>query len=402
MARAVEEFSVSKLSNDSSMIDTTGGKEPAGTFASYMESVRDKALAAQVRPALLDAVLPELVPSYDVLEKLDTQPEQTLSLADYFARVLPESRIRKARSALRERSALLMDIENTFGPAPHVVVAIWAVESDLGRNRGKFPVLPALATLAWKSRRRAFFENEFLAALRILQLGNVSKDMLVGSWAGAMGHGQFMPSSYLDFGIDKDGDGWANIWGDDPTDALASIANYLAKHGWQRGQPWGLPVNVPDGADLSQSGPETVKPVSHWLEAGITLEDGNRPADYGPASLLLPGGAAGPAFLAFRNFHVLTRYNPAMIYGIAVGLLSELIVGGRPPRKPWPKATPLNRMQLRELQGRLVIAGHDCDVDGLMGPGTARALRAWQAEVGLVADGFATFETLIRMRDMQH
>jgi membrane-bound lytic murein transglycosylase B len=332
----------------------------------------------------------DVEPLDTVLEAQAAQPETALSLAQYMGKVIPGKRVQRARSALRKHRALLMELEARYRIEPQIVIAIWAIETDLGRVMGKIPVLDALATLAWGGRRSAFFEGELVAALRLVQLGIVPREKLRGSWAGAMGHGQFLPSSCLGFAVDHDGDGLTDLWGDPPVDGLASIANYLSKHIWQIGQPWGQQVSLPDRFDFALSGADQAATAETWSARGLMRKGGLPLGAYGQASLLLPGGYRGPAFLTYRNFHVLTRYNNAATYAIAVGLLADRIVGGAREAIDWPETTPLGREDMRRLQAGLLTAGFDPGaVDGLTGPNTFNALRDWQKAKGLPADGFA-------------
>lgn len=384
------------------MPDMTHETDTSDGFQVFLRSLREKALAGQIRATVFDSAVAGLAPLPDVLERIENQAEHALSLAAYMEKVIPETRLRRARAALRANRPLLLELESRFHVEPQVVVAIWAVETDVGRQRGTTPTLAALATLGWKSRRAAFFQSELIAALRIIQTARLDVADLRGSWAGAMGHGQFMPTSFLEFAVDFDGDGRADIWGDDPADGLASIANYLSKHGWQRGLPWGLAVDLPAGFDFELSGPDQVRPTGFWRDLGVHLAADGAPADYGPASVLLPGGHRGPAFLALRNYHVLTRYNNSMAYALAVGVLSDRMVGTGPRQVAWPDEQPLTRLELHEMQTLLAGQGHrPGSIDGLMGPDTARALRAFQKDHGLPADGFPDAEMLRRLRAAQ-
>ncbi|MEY3309830.1 MAG: hypothetical protein RLZZ413_3868, partial [Pseudomonadota bacterium] len=211
------------------------------------------------------------------------------------------------------------------------------LESAYGSYRGEYPLIGTLATLAYDTRRGAFFEGQLLAALSIVQSGDVGADAMTGSWAGAMGHTQFIPTSYLAHAVDFTGDGRRDIWSDDPADALASTAAYLADAGWQSGKPWGVEVTLPPGFDYGETGERVKKPVAVWQALGVRTADGGALPDHGPASVLLPAGAQGAAFLIFANFQVIERYNAADAYVIGIGHLADRIAGGPPIRAAWPR-----------------------------------------------------------------
>ncbi|RME17177.1 MAG: lytic murein transglycosylase [Alphaproteobacteria bacterium] len=352
---------------------------------------------------MLDRTRPHIAFRPDVLERQAGQTEFTRPIWDYLDITASEDRIRKGRRALREHRALFNALEARFGVESEVVAAIWGIETGYGTIRGDVPVLSALATLAWRGRRAAYFETEFIAALRLVQTGKMRLEEMNGSWAGALGHGQFMPSSILEFAVDFDGDRRLGLCDDDPTDGLASIANYLAKHAWKPGQPWGLEVRLPEGFDLGLTGRDHVAPASVWAKTGVTAADGTALPDYGHGSILLPAGARGPALLVLQNFHVLTSYNRADAYAIAVGHLADRLAGGKPFRQPWPTDEPvLNRAEILELQQRLTRAGFDTfGADGLIGRRTRRALRGWQAARGLPADSHPSAGALAALRAEQ-
>lgn len=374
------------------------GNREHSEFQVFLNTFRTRALAQQINRETLDACLHDLTPLPEVLERQSGQAEFALSLHDYMARLLTGARIRQGRAALNSRRAMFNRIAADTGVEAGIIAAIWGVESNFGHQRGTYPVIEALATLAWRGRRNGFFEAELIAALKLVQDGHVAPANMRGSWAGAMGHGQFMPSSARDFAIDYDGDGRADIWHDDPVDGLASIGNYLARHGWQAGAPWGLEASLPKGFDLSKSGADQPRATAAWQALGITLADGRPPPDHGLATLLLPAGINGPAFLTYGNFRVLLRYNNAHAYALAIGSLSDLISGGKAPHIPWPVEHPLTQDELRALQVALSAAGFNPGShDGLSGPDTTRALRAYQQAHNLPADGHPSKDLLIHL-----
>ncbi len=371
-------------------------------FQAFLTGLKAQAVECHVQPRVFDALIQGIGPLPEVLVKQLGQAEFTLSLRDYLARVLPDSRIRKGRVMVGKWRDLLNQIEATHGVEAEFITAIWGVESDFGRQPGETPTLPALATLAWKGRRGGFFAGELIAAMKIVQNLQARPDQMRGSWAGAMGHGQFMPSSYLEYAVDHDGDRRADIWDDNPTDSLASIANYLAGNGWQKGQPWGLEVHPPEGFDYGLTGLDQPRPLADWTALGVTLSDGALPADYGPASVVLPAGIAGPAFMVFQNFHVLMRYNNAMAYALAVGLLADRIANRSARLDTWPDEPPLSCEEVQELQAALNAAGHGAGAaDGLMGPDTTTAIRTYQAANDLPADGYPDLMLLRHLKARQ-
>ncbi|HTZ71362.1 MAG TPA: lytic murein transglycosylase [Acetobacteraceae bacterium] len=291
-----------------------------GGFDLFLASLRVEAAHAGIRREVIEAALTGLTPNADVIRLDRHQPEFTLTWAQYRARVLPARRLAAARDHYARNETLFTEIGTHYGVDPGVIIGIWGLESGFGVNTGGFSVVQALATLAYDGRRAAFFRGELLNALRILNDGDVTTRRMTGSYAGAMGQPQFMPSAYLHYAVDYDGDGRRDIWTSLP-DVFASVANYLARCGWHAGEPWGQPVLIPAGYS-GPSGRDAMRPLGHWQAAGIRRIDG-RPfsrADV-PAALVLPDGAGGEAYMVYHNFHVIRRYNPSDFYALAVGLL---------------------------------------------------------------------------------
>jgi len=288
---------------------------------------------------------------------------------------------------MAQRSTLDV-IERRYGVDRQIIVAIWGLESAYGTFRGKTPVIEALASLAFDARRSAFFEGQLLAALDILQSGDTTPDKMTGSWAGAMGHTQFMPGSYLEYAVDFTGDGRRDIWSDDPADALASAAAYLKGHGWVEGQPWGVEVTLPKGFDYLLANRNITKTPADWAKIGVVGLDGQAVPDRWLASVLLPAGAEGAAFLIFDNFAVIETYNTADAYVIGIGHLADRIGGGAPIKGAWPRQDrALSYDERIELQQRLTRAGFDTvKIDAKIGPLTIAAVRAYQVASGLVPD----------------
>lgn len=372
------------------------------TFRSCMQDLRGKATAQGVSASTFDAHAATLVPDMTVLPLLDAQPEFTTPIWDYLAALVDQQRIDDGRAMLQAHAPVLARAEATYGVDPATVVAVWGVESDYGRTSGKRPLLVSLGTLSCFGRRQAFFQGEFLATLKLLQAGDLRDAGITGSWAGAFGHTQFMPSTYQRIAVDFDGDGRRDLVGSIP-DALGSTANYLKKSGWRSGQPWGYEVTVPAGFDTAGAGRTHRKPLSQWLAQGIARTGGGRidlPGDTA-AALLLPAGAAGPAFLVFKNFDAIYSYNAAESYALAIAHLADRLRGGGAFATPWPTDDPgIGRSERRELQTLLLARGHAIgDADGMIGTLTRRAIVAEQARLGITpADGRAGRRILAALR----
>ena len=364
----------------------------------WITDFRPRALAAGVAAATFDAAMRGVVFDAKVVERDRNQNEFSKTIWDYLDTAVSEDRVTLGLKAIERHRALLERIEAEYGVEKEVVAAVWGLESAYGSYRGDLPVLGSLATLAYEGRRGAFFEAELIAALKIVQGGHVGQ--LAGSWAGASGHTQFMPSSWERFAVDFDGDGKKNLWGEDPADALASTANYLRFWGWTKGQPWGVEVSLPDGFDYDQTTERVVKPVGDWQAMGVRTVSGADLPDHGPGSILLPGGHRGAAFLIWPNFQVIEKYNTADAYVVAIGSLSDRLRGGPVIQHGWPRElralTLAERRELQELLGR---AGFDPGgVDGRMGPKTVAAVKAFQTARGLVPDGYPSLEVLGLLR----
>lgn len=342
-----------------------------------------------------------LPPDMSVLELLDAQPEFTTPLWDYLAGLVDEQRVADGQAQLAAHRALLAQVAERYGVDAETVVAVWGVESDYGRIFGKRPLLSSLATLSCFGRRQAFFRGEFIATLKLLQAGDIRAEGLTGSWAGAFGHTQFMPTTYARIAVDFDGDGRRDLVDSIP-DALGSTANYLAQAGWQTGQPWGYEVTLPPGFDPSLAGRTRRRPLSDWLARGVTRADGTPiVSSDAPSALLLPTGALGPAFLVFRNYDAIYAYNASESYALAIALLSDRLRGGTGIAAAWPTDDPgLSRAQRKQLQWLLLGRGHAIgEADGLIGTQTRRAIQAEQLRLNLLpADGRAGRKILEALR----
>ncbi|TVP71262.1 MAG: lytic murein transglycosylase [Rhodobacteraceae bacterium] len=367
------------------------------SFDAWLDAFAARARAQGVRDATLARARPQIryLPQTVTLD--GRQSEFGARVWDYLDSSVTSARITQGQSALRTHASLLSRIEARFGVPPEVVVAIWGIETSFGANRGQTSTLSTLATLARDGRRGAFFEAQLIDALKIVQAGDIAPERMIGSWAGAFGHTQFMPSSYLSYAVDFSGDGTRNVWGSDPADALASAANYLARRGWVRGQPWAVEVIVPDAFDLGLTG--SSRSAQAWASAGIRAAGGGQIVS-GTSRLILPGGASGPAFLAYQNYDVLKEYNISDAYVLAVGHLSDRLRGAGPLRGQWPRGDrALSLSERVELQRRLNALGHDtAGIDGRIGPATIAAVQAWQRARGLPPDGYVNAELLAALR----
>ena len=358
-------------------------------FTRCLDQLRAPARAAKVQDEAFSRFTQGLQPDMSVIEKLNYQPEFKLPIWDYLAALVDDERVADGQARLAEHAEVLARVQQRHGVDPATVVAVWGVESNFGRNFGSYPLVQALGTLSCYGRRQAFFRGEFYATLRILQSGDIAPERLVGSWAGAFGHTQFMPSTFERLAVDGDGDGRRDLI-DNTADALASTANFLKRAGWQAGQPWGFEVKLPEGFNASGEGRRSKRPISEWVARGLRRVDGSAlPQDLGPAGLLLPAGPQGPAFLVFKNFDALYSYNAAESYGLAIAHLSDRLRGAGPFTTPWPTDDAgLSRAERRELQGLLVLRGHDIGaIDGALGERSRAAIRIEQQRLGQEATG---------------
>ena len=341
-----------------------------------------------------------LIPDLSIMDKLDAQPEFTKATWDYLDLLVSDDRIERGRELLAQYAPVFAAVERAYGVDRNIIAAIWGVESNYGTKIGNRPVLRSTATLACIGRRQDFFRGEFLATLEILQRGDIAPDRLVGSWAGAFGPTQFMPTSFLRYAVDFDGDGRRDVVDSIP-DMIASTANNLKTDGWERGQTWGYEVSLPANFNYFLADSSRLMTVRQWESFGVHRANGQpfaRPFDR--ASLLLPAGARGPAFLVLPNFRVIMKYNPAEAYALATGHLADRLRGGGPLIHPWPRdervLTLTERYQMQQL---LAQRGFRIgEPDGFIGPQTRLAIRNFQRSVGEIPDGFASSEVLERLQ----
>jgi lytic murein transglycosylase len=365
-------------------------------FASCVASLRSDASAKGVSAATLEAAFGNLQPDMKVLEFQTNQPEFKTPIWDYMAGLVDDERVADGKAAMAQNAKALALAEERFGVSRYVLAALWGVESDFGREMGKRPLVQSLTTLACLGERASYFRGELMATLKILDRGDIPADRLTGSWAGAFGQTQFMPSEFERLAVDLDGSG-RNIV-DSAAAALGSSANYLKKSGWTPGEPWGFEVKLPPGYS-GPSGRKNKQPMSAWAARGITRIDGGALGG-GQAGLLLPAGANGPAFLVTHNCDAIFSYNPAESYALAIGVLAQRLAGGRGIVTPWPTDDPgLSRAERRELQTLLNKHGYDVgEPDGAVGTKTKAAIADFEGKNGLKVDGRAGVKVLEALR----
>lgn len=371
---------------------------PNAGWDAWVEGFRARAAAAGISRGTLDTAFRGAGFLPEVIEKDRNQTEFKRSLEDYLNIAASDERVSLGRQKYAQYSGVLAAIEARYGVEGNVVAAVWGLESFFGTRRGNVPVISALSTLAYEGRRGAFFESQLLAALKILQAGDVSAGAMTGSWAGAMGHTQFIPTSYLAYAVDFNGDGRRDIWSEDPTDALASTAAYLARSGWTRGLPWGMEVSLPAGFDTGLLGRAKGRSAADWQALGVRSADGRTLAG---GSIIAGGNAGGaPHFLLTQNFATILRYNNAQNYAIGVGHLSDRLVGRGPVQASFgTDAAGMTRADRQELQRLLTAKGFDTEgSDGVIGAKTRAAISAYQASVGLPVTGEPSLELLRRLR----
>lgn len=372
--------------------------DPAG-FPAWVEAFKAEARTQGVGAEILDRAFATVRYNARIIELDNHQPEFTKPIWDYIAGVVTEDSLRTARQKLTQHRVLLARVRERFGVPPEYVVAIWRMESGFGANFGTFNVIESLATLAFAGRRQDFWRRELVAAMRLAERGEVPLTKLVGSWAGAMGHTQFMPSAYLAKATDFDGDGKRDLWSSLP-DVFASTANYLAQAGWTGDLPFALEVRLPGNFPYEMA--ETKQqPVGAWGQLGVTLADGRPlPSWPGDVGILVPAGHKGPAFLVSANFRAILDYNNAASYALAVGLFAERLRGGGRITKAWPVGDRmLSRSEKEELQRLLAERGFDPGkIDGQIGPGSRAAIRGFQKKAGLPPDGYPDSALLQQVR----
>jgi membrane-bound lytic murein transglycosylase B len=379
-----------------------GNTLPTQTFAEWQAEFRNQALQAGIRPDVFDRAFAGVSLDPSVVAADRSQPEFSRPIWEYLDGAISPTRVRRGQGLLSQYSDVLTRIEQRYGVDRQALVAVWGIESSFGDIQGNKSVIRSLATLAYEGRRPTFAQDQLIAALQILQNGDITPERMLGSWAGAMGQTQFIPTTFNTHAVDFDGDGRRDIWGD-AADALASTANYLQSSGWQKGQPWGFEVQVPGGFDYLLADGTVRKPVAQWLALGVRLPSGAvlpPGAEQLSAALLLPAGYRGPAFLVLDNFRAILKYNNSSAYALGVSLLSQRFNGGGYLQGQWPKDDlPLSRSERIELQTLLTAKGYEAGTpDGIIGANSRKAIRAAQAAQGWPADGYATHKLLESLR----
>jgi membrane-bound lytic murein transglycosylase B len=372
----------------------------AANFPQCLERLWPEAARRGISRQTFDAQTRGLTPDLKIMDLMDAQPEFTKAFWEYLDLLVSEDRIARGRELLQQYRAEFDAMERAYGVDRHVITAIWGIESKYSTMAGDRPVVRSTATLACIGRRQDYFRNEFFAILELLNRGDVTAEMAKGSWAGAFGPTQFMPTVYKTYAVDADGDGRRDVTASIP-DLLASTANYFRKHGWETGQTWGYEVVIPQNFNFMHADRAIVKTIHEWERLGITRAGGKGfPRGSDRAFLMVPAGSQGPGFLMLNNFRVIMRYNPSEAYALAIGHLSDRLRGGDAFVQNWPRhERVLTRDERMEMQQLLVRRGFDIgESDGRFGPKTRAAIRDYQARSGLVPDGFATQTVLARLR----
>jgi lytic murein transglycosylase len=371
----------------------------AQSFQLFIGNLWPQAQARGISRRTFDLAFKGVAYDPKVIAHTSAQAEFVKPIWEYLASAISARRVERGRAVTQDYQSWLAKAQRQFGVDPSIVIGIWGLETDFGGFAGSDNVIRALATLAYAHYRGDYFRDELLAALQILEEGDITPSQMKGSWAGAMGQTQFMPSSFREFAVDFDGDGRRDIWTSAP-DAIGSTANYLKKHGWMAGEPWGFEVTLPAGFDLKDADSSVYAPFDAFVERGVKRADGKALPRSGEAQLLITAGIRGPIFLVTPNFKVIKSYNNSTSYALAVALLGDRAMGGGSLQAAWPVHDQrLSATQMRELQTRLKKMGYDVgEVDGNIGESARAALRAYQQESGQVPDGYPTLALLVRLR----
>jgi membrane-bound lytic murein transglycosylase B len=375
-------------------------REAAANFDNCIASMWPDAARRNISQASFQRFTEGLTPDLRIMDLMDSQPEFTKSIWDYLDILVNDTRMARGREILAKYKPQFDAVEKAYGVDRYAIAAIWGIESNYSTQMGDRSVLNSTATLACIGRRQKYFRDEFLAALEILHRGDLRPEQMRGSWAGAFGPTQFMPTAFKRYAVDGDGDGRRDVV-DNPADLIASTANNLKKDGWQTGQTWGFEVVVPAGFNYMLADRAKAMSIEQWQHLGLTRAGGQpfpHPSD--KAYLLAPAGSQGPGFLMLQNFRVIMKYNPAEAYALAIGHFADRLRGGSPFVQPWPRQErELSRAERLELQQLLVQRGfYQGTPDGQLGGQTREALRGFQASIGAPADGFASSDVLERLR----
>lgn len=363
-------------------------------FNICVDNLKQQAIAAGISTKTIDETLGQVKYVTRVIELDKKQPEFSQTFENYFTKRVTDWRVQEGRRLLKQHGPLLSQLQQTYGIPPQYLMAFWGLETNFGSYKGKMPVIDSLTTLACDQRRSRYFSGELLQALKLKEAYQFDTSDMVGSWAGAMGHTQFMPSAYAQYAVDGDGDGKADLW-NSTADALSSAANFLKQLGWARNERWGREVLVPNSYDYRYLGGKATLPLTQWATLGLTKANGQPLSTPDmQAALYLPAGHTGPAFLGYDNFNVIMRWNRSEFYAIAVGHLADRINGAPPLRVAPPQQANISRDKLKALQTKLNEKGFDVGTpDGVLGSNSRAGLQAYQRSVGLIADGFPSDET---------
>ena len=370
-------------------------------FQLWVKSFRQDALLNGISANTLNDAFEGVLLNDRVVQLDRKQAEFSRQIWDYLDTATSPKRVVDGQASFNIQANILNQIEKKYKVDAEVIVAIWGLETSYGQRMGNINIIEALATLAYDGRREKFGRQQLMEALKIIQRGDITPDKMMGSWAGAMGHTQFIPTSYQAYAQDFTGDGKRNVWDPaDPSDALASTANYLAKFGWKNNQPWGIEVILPAGFNYRNADLEVKATSSRWTELGVRTIKNNKIPNHGEGSVFLPAGAKGPAVIVFKNFFVIKRYNNSNSYAMAVGHLADRILGELPFQREWPRGPGALKLKEKvEVQKLLNQIGYDVgEPDGIIGPNSRKSIRKYQIILGLTPDGLANKEFLIELR----
>ena len=405
MTQAKAELIINGQSISSSPSSFNTASTAQNDFQQCLTNLRSQAIASGVTGLTYDRYTQNLTPDYSVIEKLNYQPEFSTPIWDYLSGLVDEERVQLGQQKLAQHREVLNRVAASYGVPAETVVAVWGVESNFGQISGSYPLLQALGTLSCEGRRQSFFRGEFFTTMRILQRGDLTEQQMKGSWAGAFGHTQFMPSTYEELAVDFDGDGRRDLVSS-TSDALASTANFLKKRGWQTGMPWGFEVRIPDDMSIVGESRRNKKSLSSWMSRGVVRADGSaliqgNLSSSSAAGLMAPAGANGPVFLVFKNFDAIYNYNAAESYALAIAHLSDRLQGNGGFSKAWPTDDAgTSRAERREIQQFLLNKGYDIgSVDGLIGDKSRQAIRQEQIRLGLSPTGRAGQQILAAFRN---
>ena len=362
-------------------------------FEQCKPQLLQEAVAKGINSVLANSIIRSMNYQARVIELDRKQPEFVQAFPAYFSKRVTEWRVKKGKEMLAKHKTFLQTLTQKYGVPAHYIIAFWGLETNYGSYKGKMPVLDALATLACDARRAKYFTQEFVVALQLMQRESLSKEQMLGSWAGAMGHTQFMPSAYKNYAIDGDGNGKIDLWNSEQ-DALASAAHFLHNLGWSPGIRWGREVQLPEDFDYSLTGRANKQSLENWIALGISKANG---APLGSANiegyLVVPAGHSGPKFLVYNNFRTIMRWNNSEFYAIAVGQLADQVIGGTPLLATLPDLPTYTLQTIKQLQTYLNAQGFDVGKpDGIMGPMTREGIRKAQHQLQQVADGFPSKE----------